>query len=40
MRAELIGDYTNDKHFREELQDWLNNLWAEKNQHIEEMMTS
>ncbi len=40
MKAELIGDYTNDKHFREELQNWLNSLWAEKNQHIEEMMTS
>ena len=26
--------------FRAELQDWLNNVWAEKNRTIEEMMTS
>ena len=40
VSAELFGDYANDGHFREGLQSWLNNLWAEKNGHIEEMMTS
>ena len=37
---ELIGDYTNDGNFRAYLQHWLNNLWAEKNRRIEEMMAS
>jgi len=40
VNAELLGDYTNDGHFRAGLQDWLNNIWAEKNRTIEEMMTS
>jgi 1-acyl-sn-glycerol-3-phosphate acyltransferase len=40
MSTELIGDYTNDSHFRAELQNWLNSLWADKNRYIEEMMTS
>jgi 1-acyl-sn-glycerol-3-phosphate acyltransferase len=40
VSAELLGDYTNDGHFRAGLQLWLNNLWAEKNRYIEEMMTS
>jgi len=39
VSAELLGDYTNDRHFRVELQRWLNNIWAEKNRYIEEMMT-
>ena len=38
--AELFGDYTNDEPFRAGLQRWLNNIWAEKNRSIEEMMTS
>jgi len=37
---ELLGDYANDGHFRSGLQHWLNNIWAEKNRYIEEMMTS
>ena len=37
---ELLGDYANDGHFRAGLQHWLNNIWAEKNRYIEEMMTS
>jgi 1-acyl-sn-glycerol-3-phosphate acyltransferase len=40
VNAKLLGDYTNDGHFRAGLQDWLNNIWAEKNRTIEEMMTS
>ena len=40
VSAELLGDYTHDENFRAGLQRWLNNLWAEKNQLIEEMMTS
>ncbi len=38
--TELLGDYANDRHFRAALQRWLNNIWAEKNRYIEEMMTS
>jgi 1-acyl-sn-glycerol-3-phosphate acyltransferase len=40
VSAELLGDYANDGQFRAGLQDWLNNIWAEKNRIIEEMMTS
>jgi 1-acyl-sn-glycerol-3-phosphate acyltransferase len=40
VSPELLGDYTNDAHFRAALQRWLNNMWAEKNRRIEEMMTS
>ena len=40
VSAELLGDYTNDGHFRAGLQLWLNNIWTEKNRYIEEMMTS
>ena len=40
VSAELLGDYTNDEQFRADLQRWLNNMWAEKSQSIEEMMTS
>jgi 1-acyl-sn-glycerol-3-phosphate acyltransferase len=40
VSPELLGDYVNNRPFRLELQRWLNNLWAEKNRHIEEMMTS
>ena len=39
VSAELLGDYTNYGHFRAGLQLWLNNIWAEKNRYIEEMMT-
>ncbi len=40
VSPELLGDYANDRHFRAELQRWLNNIWAEKNRYLEEMMTS
>ncbi|MBT8371585.1 MAG: acyltransferase [Deltaproteobacteria bacterium] len=39
ISPELLGDYANDGRFRSGLQVWLNNIWAEKNRHIEEMMT-
>jgi 1-acyl-sn-glycerol-3-phosphate acyltransferase len=37
---ELVGDYAHDGQFRAGLQRWLNNIWAEKSRHIEEMMIS
>ncbi|MGD8881071.1 MAG: acyltransferase [Desulfobacterales bacterium] len=40
VSAEMLGDYNNDGHYREGLQRWLNNIWAEKNRCIEEMMIS
>jgi 1-acyl-sn-glycerol-3-phosphate acyltransferase len=40
VSPELLGDYANDAHFRAGLQRWLNNIWAEKNRHIQEMMIS
>jgi len=40
VSSELFGDYANDGHFRSGLQHWLNNIWAEKNRYIEEMMIS
>ena len=38
VSAELRGDYANDGRFRTGLQLWLNDIWAEKNRCIEEMM--
>jgi 1-acyl-sn-glycerol-3-phosphate acyltransferase len=40
VSAEQVGDYTNDAHYRAGLQRWLNNIWAEKNRYIEEVMTT
>ena len=40
VSPELLGDYANDGHFRSGLQHWLNDMWEEKNQFMEEMMTS
>jgi 1-acyl-sn-glycerol-3-phosphate acyltransferase len=40
VSPELLGDYANDGRFRVGLQRWLNNIWAEKNRYIAEMMTS
>ncbi len=40
VSSELLGDYANDGNFRIYLQRWLNNIWAEKNSYIEEMMAS
>jgi len=36
----LLGDYVNDRQFRSGLQSWLNNMWAEKDRNIDEMMSS
>jgi 1-acyl-sn-glycerol-3-phosphate acyltransferase len=38
--SELQGDYINDASFRKKLQQWLNSLWDEKDQRIQEMMIS
>jgi 1-acyl-sn-glycerol-3-phosphate acyltransferase len=35
----LIGDYTNDAEFRARFQDWINTLWAEKDQLLTELKT-
>ena len=40
VSPELIGDYSNDEHFRKGLQRWLNNLWEDKDRCIEELMSS
>ena len=40
VSPEMLGDYANDEQFRAGLQQWLNDLWAEKNQSIDIMMTS
>jgi len=40
VSPEILGDYANDGRFRVRLQRWLNNIWAEKNRYIEEIMTS
>jgi 1-acyl-sn-glycerol-3-phosphate acyltransferase len=37
VSSELLGDYVNDGHFRLGMQRWLNNLWEEKDRHIEEL---
>lgn len=37
---ELQGDYVNDGSFRTRLQQWLNNLWDEKDQQIKQIMSS
>ena len=40
VNPEMLGDYANDGQFRAGLQQWLNDIWAEKNRHIDLMMTS
>ncbi len=40
VTPEMLGDYANDEQFRAGLQHWLNDIWAEKNRHIDIMMTS
>jgi len=37
---ELLGDYANDRNYRKWFQQWLNDLWEEKDQSINEMMTA
>lgn len=38
LTERLVGDYLNDRMFRKDLQLWLNDLWQEKDQCIEEML--
>ena len=40
VTPEMLGDYANDGQFRAGLQKWLNDIWTEKNQDINIMMTS
>lgn len=40
VTPELIGDYSNDHLFRERLQQWLNDLWREKDRRITEMLAT
>lgn len=35
LKKELLGDYLEDREFRERYHDWLNTLWYEKDRHIE-----
>lgn len=37
ITKELRGDYTHDPGYRERFQEWLNNLWSEKDLRIESM---
>jgi len=37
LDKDLIGDYTNDAEFRERFQAWINTLWAEKDQLLNEL---
>jgi 1-acyl-sn-glycerol-3-phosphate acyltransferase len=34
---DLIGDYVNDPHFRQHMQEWINQLWHKKDESIEQM---
>jgi 1-acyl-sn-glycerol-3-phosphate acyltransferase len=36
---DLVGDYSNDQNFRIQFQTWLNQLWTEKDQTINEMIS-
>jgi len=38
VTADLLGDYTSDKPFRIRFHRWLNELWKEKDQSIQEML--
>ncbi|MCP4693583.1 MAG: acyltransferase [Desulfobacterales bacterium] len=38
VTSELLGDYFQDEEFREKFQEWLNNLWAEKDARIHELL--
>jgi hypothetical protein len=35
----LIGDYAHDAKFKKEMQEWLNNLWAEKDKQLTSMLS-
>jgi hypothetical protein len=36
---DLVGNYLNDQNFRIQFQTWLNHLWTEKDQTIDEMIS-
>ena len=38
--TELHGDYVNDKNFKRRFQLWLNTLWKEKDEQIENIKAS
>ncbi len=38
VTSEVLGDYFQDMEFRAKFQDWLNDLWAEKDQRIHKLM--
>jgi len=38
VASELIGDYFNDMEFKKGFQQWLNDLWAFKDNEIEEIL--
>ena len=38
VTADLLGDYTSDRSFRTRFHRWLNELWKEKDQSIQEML--
>ena len=40
VSPEMLGDYANDRQFRAGMQQWLNDIWAEKSRNIDMMMTS
>ncbi|MFO8084876.1 MAG: acyltransferase [Desulfobacterales bacterium] len=40
VNEDLVGNYLNDQNFRVRFQTWLNKLWAEKDQSIDEMIRS
>ena len=39
VTADLLGDYTTDRSFRARFHSWLNTLWKEKDQSIQDMLT-
>lgn len=40
IEAELHGDYVNDKNFKRRFQLWLNTLWKEKDEQIDNIKSS
>ena len=38
VTAELIGDYAEDRQFRVHFHNWLNQLWSDKDQRIEDLL--
>jgi len=39
IQPEWVGDYFADPQFRERFQNWLNQLWAEKDQTLESLFS-